>query len=130
MKSFFAVLAFALCSVLTAQAQITVTITNNSNCDYRVKVNQVPTTGCVVLGTGPLIVVAAGTTRTITVASYVGGVAQHVPAFGVNQVGAPCPPVIVGDGCSPYPLSICNYCTCDPCITYGGTPTAPTLTIN
>lgn len=130
MKSFFAVLAFALVSVVSAQAQITVTITNNTNCDYKVKVNHVPTTGCAVLGTGPAIVVAAGATRTITVASFVGGVAHHVPAFGVNEVGAPCPPVIVGDPCSPYPLSFCNYCNCVPCITYGGTPLAPTLTIN
>lgn len=132
MKSFFAVLAFALVSVVSAQAQITVVITNNTNCDYKVKVNHVPTTGSMVLGTGPVVTVAAGATRTITVASFVGigGIPHHVPAFGVNEIGASCPPVIVGYGTSPYPLSFCNYCNCVPCITYGGTPLAPTLTIN
>lgn len=134
MKSFFAMLAFVAFSVVAAQAQIIATITNNTNCDYKVKVNHVPTSTNTVTGTGPVVVVAAGATINVTVLSFVppgpGGVPHHVPAFGVNENTVPCPPVIVGYSSSPYPLSVTNYCNCAATITYGGTPTAPTLTIN
>lgn len=131
MKSFFAMLAFVAFSVVAAQAQplIDVTITNTSACDFRVKVHHVPTSTTTVTGTGPVVVVRAGATVILTPSGIVGGTAHHVPAFGVSEVGKPCPQVTVGDGSSPYPSTVTNYCSCPANITYSGTPSAPTLTI-
>jgi len=133
---FSAFLALMTVSV-SATAQVVLPTTfpvileNASNCDYEVKINLVPTTGCTVMGTGPLRIVPAGTTIVVNVPNFIGGVAQHVPAFGVQQLnfGRPCPPILVGDACSPYPGMICNYCTCDPCVQYNGPPTNPRLRI-
>lgn len=114
-------------------AQITVTITNNSTCDYHVKVNHVPTTRCTPNGAGPTRNVLAGTTVVLTVPNVTPVGPMHVPCFGVNEIATTCLPILVGDPCSPFAASIAGYCSCGgtgSTVTYGGTPTAPTLTIN
>lgn len=92
----------------TSEAQIT--LENQTNCDYKVKVNVRPPWACNVNGFGPVYLVPAGTT--IVVPSPV--FPRWVPAFGVNEV-APfvLPPFIVGDpGCGVYPMIFGPYGTC------------------